>query len=161
MTKSNVLWLLVIFLIGTGAHSEAQQQVKSPARIGWLWYGSAPATLPTIETAIVDGLRELGYVEGKTHVFEYRFAEGRPEKLPEFAAALARQKVDIMIALGGDIAAALKKATATIPIVVGTSDDPVRASLISSLARPGGKRHRGNVSSWMNWRANASNCSKK
>jgi putative ABC transport system substrate-binding protein len=139
MTKFIRFWLVVIFFIITAdLHSEAQQQVKSPARIGWLWYGSAPATLPSIETAIVDGLRELGYVEGKTHVFEHRFAEGRPEKLPELAAALAQQKVDVLIGVGGDIAAALKKAAPTIPIVVGTSDDPVRASLISSLARPGG-----------------------
>jgi putative ABC transport system substrate-binding protein len=121
------------------AGSAAQVQSKSPARVGWLWYGSAPAgPLPSIETAIIDGLRELGYMDGKTIVFEHRFAEGRPEKLPELAAALVQQKVDVIIGLGGDIAGAAKKATQTLPIVVGTSDDPVRASLISSLARPGG-----------------------
>jgi putative ABC transport system substrate-binding protein len=118
---------------------EAQPQSKSPARVGWLWYGSAQAgPLPSIETAIIDGLHELGYMDGKTIVFEHRFADARPEKLPELAAALVREKVDIIICVGGDIAAAAKKATRTIPIVVGTSDDPVRASLISSLARPGG-----------------------
>ena len=119
--------------------AEAQPQGKPPARVGWLWYGSAPAgALPTIESAIVDGLRELGYVDGKTLVFEHRFADGRPERLPELAADLVRQKVDVIIGMGGDIAAAAKKATGKIPIVVGTSDDPVRASIISSLARPGG-----------------------
>ena len=118
---------------------EAQPQGKSTARVGWLWYGAATAgPLPSIETAIIDGLQELGYVDGKTIVFEHRFADGRPEKLPELAAALVQQKVDVIIGLGGDIAAAAKKATQTIPIVVGTSDDPVRASIISSLARPGG-----------------------
>ncbi len=118
---------------------EAQPQGKSPPRVGWLWYGSATAgPLPSIETAIIDGLQELGYVDGKTIVFEHRFAEGRPEKLPVLAAALVEQKVDVIIGLGGDIAAAAKKATRTVPIVVGTSDDPVRASIISSLARPGG-----------------------
>jgi putative ABC transport system substrate-binding protein len=107
--------------------------------VGWLWYGSAPAgALPSIETAIVDGLRELGYVEGQTTVFEHRFADGHPEKFGELAADLVRQKVDVMIGIGGDIAAAAKKATGKIPIVVGTSDDPVQASIISSLARPGG-----------------------
>ena len=117
----------------------AQPQGKPPARIGWLWYGSAPSgTLPSIETVIVDGLRELGYVDSKTIVFEYRFADGHPEKLPELAADLARQKVDVMIGIGGDIAVAAKKATTKIPIVVGTSDDPVRASIISSFAWPGG-----------------------
>jgi putative ABC transport system substrate-binding protein len=119
--------------------AEAQKQSGAPARIGWLWYGSAPTgPQATIETAIIDGLRELGYVEPKTIVFEHRFAQGHPEKLPELASNLARQKIDILIGIGGDIAAAAKRATQTIPIVVGTSDDPVRASLISSLAHPGG-----------------------
>jgi putative ABC transport system substrate-binding protein len=139
MNTRITLWLLATFLLTTLSATDAQQQAKSPARVGWLWYGSAPAgALPSIETAIVDGLREFGYVDGKTIVFEHRFADGRPEKLPELAADLARQKVDVIIGIGGDIAAALKKATATIPIVVGTSDDPVRASIVSSFARPGG-----------------------
>jgi putative ABC transport system substrate-binding protein len=59
--------------------------------------------LPSIETAIIDGLQELGYVDGKTIVFEHRFADGRPEKLPELAAALVQQKVDVIIGLGGDM----------------------------------------------------------
>ena len=139
MNTRITFWLLATFLLTTLSATEAQQQAKPPARVGWLWYGSAPAgALPSIETAIVDGLREFGYVDGKTIVFEHRFADGRPEKLPELAADLARQKVDVMIGIGGDIAAAAKKATATIPIVVGTSDDPVRASIVSSFARPGG-----------------------
>jgi len=117
--------------------AEAKQQAKAPARIGWLWYGSAP-TGASVETAIMEGLRELGYVEGKNIIFEYRFADGHPERLPELAAALARQKPNAMIAIGGDIAVAAKHATTTIPIVIGTSDDPVRASIISSFARPGG-----------------------
>jgi hypothetical protein len=95
---------------------EAQPQGKSPARVGWLWYGAATAgPLPSIETAIIDGLQELGYVDGKTIVFERRFAEGRPEKLPVLAAALVQQKVDVIIGLGGDIAAAAKKATRRFP----------------------------------------------
>jgi putative ABC transport system substrate-binding protein len=118
---------------------QAQPQAKSPAHVGWLWYGAATAgPLPSIETAIVDGLRELGYVDGKTMVLEHRFADGRLEKIPELVADLVQQKVDVIIGLGGDVAAAAKKATRTVPIVVGTSDDPVRASIISSLARPGG-----------------------
>jgi ABC-type uncharacterized transport system substrate-binding protein len=134
-----VICLLTTALLSIVPFAMAQQPGKSPARVGWLWYGSAPAgPLPSIETTIMDGLRELGYVEGKTIVFEHRFADGRPERLPELAADLVRQKIDLLIGLGGDIAAAAKKATGKIPIVVGTSDDPVRASLISSLARPGG-----------------------
>jgi putative ABC transport system substrate-binding protein len=130
---------LGVLLFALCFSAEAQQQSKPPARVGWIWYGSAPTgALPSLETAIVDGLRELGYVEGKTIVFEYRFADGHPERLPALAADLARQKIDVMVGLGGDVAAAAKKATTKIPIVVGTSDDPVRASIISSLARPGG-----------------------
>jgi len=136
-TKFLWLWALALFLDATVAG--AQQQSKAPPRIGWLWYGSAPSgALPGIETAIIDGLKELGYVEGKSIHFENRFAEGRPEELPRLARELAQQKIDVIIALGGDVAAAAKKATAKIPIVIGTSDDPVRASLVSSLARPGG-----------------------
>jgi len=137
--KLCALGLLCVIHLLLSVAAQAQQQSKSPARVGWLWYGSARAgALPSIETAIVDGLRELGYVEGKTLVFERRFADGHSERLLELAADLARQKIDLMIGIGGDIAAAAKKATAKIPIVVGTSDDPVRASIISSLARPGG-----------------------
>ena len=130
--------------------------------MGWLWYGSATAgPLPSIETAIIDGLQELGYVDGKTIVFEHRFADGRPEKLPELAAALVQQKVDVIIGLGGDIAAAAKKATRTVPIVVGTSDDPVACFDHFELGAPGREYYRSQLSSWMSWQASASNCSKK
>jgi ABC-type uncharacterized transport system substrate-binding protein len=133
------LWLSAAGALSEAAVAGAQPSGKPLVRVGWIWYGSAPAgALPSIETSIVDGLRELGYVEGKTLVFEHRFAGGRPERLPELAADLARQQVDVLIGVGGDIAAAAKKAAGTIPIVVGTSDDPVRASLVTSLARPGG-----------------------
>ena len=139
ISKSAFCLALSTMLFALCCTVEAQPQGKHPARVGWLWYGSATAgPLPSIETAIVDGLQELGYVDGKTMVFEHRFADGRLEKIPELVADLVRQKVDVIIGLGGDIAAAAKKATRTVPIVVGTSDDPVRASIISSLARPGG-----------------------
>jgi putative ABC transport system substrate-binding protein len=139
LAKFCVLSLLCVLHLLLNVAAQAQQPGKSPARVGWLWYGSAPAgALPSIEMAIVDGLQELGYVEGKTLVFEHRFADGRPEKLPELATGLVRQRVDVIIAIGGDTAMVAKKATGTIPIVVGTSDDPVRASIISSLAHPGG-----------------------
>jgi putative ABC transport system substrate-binding protein len=139
MTRNIFCLTLCATLIAVCSTVEAQRQGKPPARVGWIWYGSAPAgPLPSLETAIVDGLQELSYVDGKTIMFEHRFAEGRPERLPELAAALVREKVDVIIVLGGDIAAASKRATRTVPIVMGTSDDPVRASIISSLARPGG-----------------------
>ena len=114
------------------------QQQKSAHVIGWLWYGSAPAgALPSIESSIIDGLRDLGYVEGKNLKLEYRFAKGRSEHLYGLASDLVRHRVDVIIALGGDLTAAAKKATPSIPVVMGVSEDPVSASLIASLARPG------------------------
>ena len=132
------LFIVIIELLIVVVPALAQQQ--KPVRvIGWLWYGSSPAgALPSIESAIIEGLRELGYSEGRNLKLEHRFAKGRPEHLSELAQDLARQNVDVIVALGGDLTAAVKKATATIPIVMGSSEDPVRASLVASLARPGG-----------------------
>ena len=77
-----------IYGLCPSAHGQ-QQRRKPPAHVGWLWYGSAPTgALPSVETAIMEGLRELGYVEGENIVFEYRFANGQPERLPALATAL-------------------------------------------------------------------------
>ena len=115
--------------------SEAQQPQKVP-RIGMLRWDSA--SNPTI-AVFREGLRDLGYVEGKNILFEYRFAEGKIERLPNLAAELVRMKVDIMVAAGGSAAQAAKNATKTIPIViVGVGVDPVETGLVESLARPGG-----------------------
>jgi putative ABC transport system substrate-binding protein len=81
-------------------------------------------------------LRELGYVEGKNIVIEYRYAEGKLERLPDLAAELARLKVDVIVTAGPAILVA-KKASATIPIVFTAADDPVGSGIVSSLARPG------------------------
>jgi putative ABC transport system substrate-binding protein len=82
-------------------------------------------------------LRELGYVEGKNIVIEYRYAEGKRERVPDLAADLVRLKVDVIVTIGPGILAA-KKASATIPIVFAAQSDPVGSGLVSSLARPGG-----------------------
>jgi putative ABC transport system substrate-binding protein len=87
--------------------------------------------------ALRQRLRELGYVEGKNIVIEYRYAEGKLERLPDLAAELVRLKVDVSVTAGPAILAA-KKASATIPIVFGAASDPVGSGLVSSLARPGG-----------------------
>jgi putative ABC transport system substrate-binding protein len=92
--------------------------------------------LPRIE-ALRQRLRELGYVEGKNIVIEYRYAEGKLETLPDLAAELVRLKVDVIVTAGPAILAA-KKASATIPIVFAAADDPVGSGIVSSLARPGG-----------------------
>jgi putative ABC transport system substrate-binding protein len=116
--------------------AEAQPGVP---RIGWVVYGGAFSdTSPGLDAAIVQGLRERGYVDGKNLAIEYRYAEGHSERLPALVDELVRLKVNLLLAVGGDIAVALKKGTSTIPIVVAMSTDPVRAHLVASLARPGG-----------------------
>ncbi len=105
-------------------------------RLGVLLF-SDPGTDPNFR-AVRERLRELGYVEGQNLVIEYRYAEGRPERLPELAADLVRAHPDVIFVLGGDVASFATRATETIPIVVSSSADPVQAKLVASLARPGG-----------------------
>jgi len=116
----------------------AQQPKKVPL-IGWLSNGD-PATDSARVEAIRLALRELGYIEGQNIAFEYRYSEGKRDRLPQLTAELVRLKVDIILAAGGDfLIQAAMKATKTIPIVmVGAGSDPVEAGLIESLARPGG-----------------------
>ena len=114
---------------------EAQQQGKVP-RIGILTPASEAST-PLWE-AFRQGLRELGYVEGKNIVLEYRFAAGQNERLPALAAELVRLKVDLLVTDGTLAARVAKDATGTIPIVMASSAAPIEAGVVASLARPGG-----------------------
>ena len=118
-----------------GLWLEAQQPARIP-RIGILIAASASFFSARVE-AFRQRLRELGYVEGKNIVIEYRYAEGKLERLPDLAAELVRLKVDVIVTAGPAILAA-KKASATIPIVFAAAADPVGTGLVSSLARPGG-----------------------
>jgi putative ABC transport system substrate-binding protein len=112
-----------------------QAQPTRTARLGVLLFGSPESdAFPSIRR----GLADHGYVEGRNIVFEHRYADGRPERLPELAADLVRAKPDLIIAAGGDVAPFARRATATIPIVMITSADPVEGGLVASLARPGG-----------------------
>jgi putative ABC transport system substrate-binding protein len=121
-----VLWLLAVVLLPAGS---AAQQVSKVYRIGYLSPGP-------VQQPFRQGLRELGYVEGKNLIIEHR--QG-PERFPELAAELVRLKVDCILAVGVDATRAAKQATSTIPIVMGnSSDDPVHHGFVSSLARPGG-----------------------
>ena len=126
---------LVITFVICGAVAEAQQPAGIP-RIGILTPASASFYSARVE-AFRQRLRELGYVEGKNIVIEYRYAEGKLERLPDLAAELVRLKVDVIVTAGPAILAA-KKASATIPIVFAAAADPVGSGLVSSLARPGG-----------------------
>lgn len=132
-----VLFLSIIFLLSTAMSqpAAAQQPTKIP-RIGIL-YASASGNSARIE-AFRQSLRELGYVEGKTIVIEWRHAEGKLERLPGLAAELVRLKVDVIVSAGSINTRAAKKATATIPIVMAQDPDPIGNGFVVSLARPGG-----------------------
>jgi len=137
----NLKWLglsvIAFVLVVTGAVATAQQPKKVP-RLGYL-SSSDPATDSIRSEAIRRALRELGYVEGQNLAIEYRYGEGKLDRLPELAAELVRLKVDILVVTGGaEPILAAKNATKTIPIVMASSlSDPVEAGLVESLARPG------------------------
>jgi putative tryptophan/tyrosine transport system substrate-binding protein len=115
---------------------EAQQPGKI-FRIGFL-DSSTASGIAVLVDAFRQELHKLGWIEGKNITIEYRFAEQKPERLPELAADLVRLKVDLIVVSGGPVPLAAKKATATIPIVMTIAVDPVGAGLVASLARPGG-----------------------
>jgi ABC-type uncharacterized transport system substrate-binding protein len=123
-------------LLALSFPGEAQQPTKV-SRIGFLIAGSS-SDIPERTEAFRQGLRERGYVEGKNIVFEYRYAEGKLDRLPALAAELVRLKVDVILSGGPQSTRAAKEATATIPIVMGFDNDPVGSGSVASLARPGG-----------------------
>jgi len=109
---------------------------QQPGKISWIGYLTGAGSSPN--PAFVEGMRELGYVEGKNIAFVYRTTEGKSERYPDLAAELVRLKVDIIVADFTSAALAAKIATSTIPIVMTTLTDPIGAGLVASLARPGG-----------------------
>src|SRR3990170_7027613 len=135
MRKNILGFALSAVLFALCLSVEAQQAARIP-RIGILLGASASSVSTRVE-AFRQRLREVGYVEGRNIVIEYRYAEGKRERLPDLAAELVRLKVDVIVTYGAGILAA-KKASATIPIVFGAHPDPVGDGLVSSLARPGG-----------------------
>ena len=128
---------LVLLLGGamTAARGLLAQQKAMPV-LGYLHYASPGPNAPNV-AAFHQGLSETGYVEGQNLAIEYRWAEGRYDRLPALAADLVGQKVDVIVAAGPPSARAAKSATSTIPIVFASSD-PVGEGLVASLARPGG-----------------------
>jgi putative ABC transport system substrate-binding protein len=126
---------LTVFLL-TVSFADAQQTAKT-VRIGWLDGGTAAGSAVLVN-AFRQELSTLGWIEGKNITTEYRFAEQKNERLPEFAADLVRLKVDVIVAAGTPPPLAAKNATTTIPIVMTNVGDPVASGLIASLARPGG-----------------------
>ena len=138
MKQKITVLTLGAMLLALCVSAEAQQP-KKVSRIGYL-AASDPATDSARSEAIRLALRELGYIEGQNIAIEYRYAEGKADRYPEFLAELVRLKVDIIVVAGADTAVrAAKNATKTIPIVMmGAGLDPVEAGYVESLARPGG-----------------------
>jgi len=112
------------------------QQAANVTRIGYLSHNLAASS--HLRDAFLQGLRELGYVEGRNVMIEYRYAEGKPERLPALAAELVALKVDVIVTVSNTTALAAKQATRTVPIVFTAVADPVAAGIVTSLARPGG-----------------------
>ena len=136
-TKAKVIGFALCTLLLAFSVSAAAQQPKKIPRIGFLGATSASSLLARIE-AFRQGLRELGYVEGKNIVVEYRSAEGKIERVPNLATELVRLKVDVIVTGGPQSTRAAKNATLTIPIVIAQDLDPIGNGFIASLARPGG-----------------------
>src|SRR5436305_13461159 len=132
--RSTVLALLAL---GAAPFTAEAQQATKVARIGYL--ANNPATSPYLRETFLQGLRDLGYVEGRNLVIEYREAEGKADRLPALAAELVALKVDVILGAGSTLTARVaKEATTTIPIVFAAVGDPVGSGLITSLARPDG-----------------------
>ncbi len=132
---TSMLLALTALLFALCGSADAQQTKKVP-RIGYLGGSPASANLARIE-AFRQGLRDLGYIEGKNIVIEWRSAQGKVDRLPALAAELVRLKIDAIVTAGPTVTRAVKEATVTIPIVMAVDTDPVRNGFVASLARPG------------------------
>jgi len=135
-SRALVIAVFVLGVVAAGFPVNAQQAPKIP-RIGFLTTGTR-ATAGQVIDSFRQGLRELGYVEGKTVLLEVRYAEGKSERLPELARELVGLKVNVIVATSDASIAAVKRETQTIPIVMAVSSDPAGTGLVASLARPGG-----------------------
>jgi putative tryptophan/tyrosine transport system substrate-binding protein len=131
--------LVALLLLASIVHPPAvgAQQPTKPYRIGMLERTSMAINAANVH-GFRQGLRDLGYTEGKTFVIEYRSSDGRDDRYPGLAAELVRLKVDLIVTRGTPAALAAKQATATIPVVITGTGDPVGQGIVASLARPGG-----------------------
>jgi len=129
-----VIFTLGLFLVALAADA---QQASRTYRVGFLATTTQGNELSPV-AALREGLRDLGYVEGRNLAIEYRWADDKYERLPALAAELVQSRVDVIVTYGTPGCLAAKKATTTIPIVMASVGDPVRSGLVASLARPGG-----------------------
>jgi putative ABC transport system substrate-binding protein len=137
MNKKIFRLALIAFLLALSVPADAQQAGKVP-RIGILAPGSSAFPTSAYHDSFRQGLRELGYIEGKNIFIEIRYAEGKQDRLSYIATELIKLKVDVIVTATRPGVLAAKNATSAIPIVFAAAGDPVRAGLVSSLARPGG-----------------------
>jgi ABC-type uncharacterized transport system substrate-binding protein len=135
--KTKILVYALLALILTTIHLVEAQQPPKVTRLGFLIATSPSAEKSRLE-AFLQGMRDLGYVEGKNLVIEWQYAEGKFDRLPDFAVELVRLKVEVIVTTGPTSTSAAKEATVTIPIVMGLDIDPVGSGFVTSLARPGG-----------------------
>jgi putative tryptophan/tyrosine transport system substrate-binding protein len=131
-----LIWLLATLLLTAAPPAQAQQPANVP-RIGYLTADSPSAATARTE-AFRQGLRELGYIEGKTVVIEWRFADGKVYRLSSLVTELVRLNVDVIVTGGSSVTRVAKDGTATVPIVMAQDRDPVGSGFVASLARPGG-----------------------
>ena len=131
---TSILFFLVTLILAPVHLVHAQKQVTIP-RMGLLFLGAPPSA---VVDGFIQGLRELGYIDGKNIIIEYRFAEGKEDRLPELAKELVQLKVDAIFTAGTPSIFALKQATKTIPIVFFSTSDPIATGVVASLAHPGG-----------------------
>ena len=134
--EMNRIWHLMLFALCPACPWRRSSAKKVP-RIGYLSANGISTRVPHFE-AFRQGLRDLGYIEGKNILVEYRYAEGKLDRVPEPVAELVQLKVDVLVSAIMPAIRAAKQATKTIPIVMVTTADPVATGLIDSLARPGG-----------------------
>jgi putative ABC transport system substrate-binding protein len=137
MKKAAALSIPVTVMLLCVALIAGAQEPKKVPRIGYL-IATSPSVIAARIEAFRQGLRELGYVEEKNIVIDYRYAEGKLDRLPALAAELVRLKIDVIVTAGPTDTRAAKKATSAIPIVMTWDYDPVASGFVTSLARPGG-----------------------
>jgi putative tryptophan/tyrosine transport system substrate-binding protein len=137
MNKNLLGFALSALLFALCVPAHAQQPTRIP-RIGYVSGGGSPSNPGPYVEALRQGLRDLGYVEGKNFVIEYRGAEGKPNRMPRLVTELVQLKVDVLVLPTAGAVRAAKQATKTIPVVMVTQVDPVAARLVDGLAHPGG-----------------------
>jgi len=137
MSKKILLSAVATFILASFHLAQAQQAKKVP-RIGYLSGRGDPSTPDPLVEAFRQGLRDLGYIEGKNILVEYRYAEGKLDRIPSLVAELVQLKVDVLVSSTLPAIRAAKQTTKTIPIVMLTNVDPVATGIVDSLARPGG-----------------------